>query len=137
LAFPSGRFGAAVGGTLAVDVAFPADKRLAVAEAALALVTGATDSAPDVPAATWDAARRGCHILVRFPDPARTRVAVGDGRTFAVVEVLVALPLTRGPGGFVLVRDGDRIARLSKYPPEACARFQDALVAATPVPPER
>lgn len=133
LAFPTGRGGAAVGGTLAVDVTFPAAERFPVAAAVLDLVLGATDATPGVPVTAWDAAQLGCHVWVRFPGPtAQARVVTRNDLRLHVAEVLVPLPLTRGPGGFVLVRDGDQIARLSKYPPAACARFQEVLAAATP-----
>ncbi len=47
-------------------------------------------------------------------------------------EVLVPLPLTGAPGGYVLVRDGGRVVRYSKYPHTAAARFQEVLAAAVP-----
>jgi hypothetical protein len=57
---------------------------------------------------------------------------VTGGADLAVAELLVPLPLTRDPGGFVLARDGDRVVRFTKYPHDACVRFQTQLLSATP-----
>lgn len=131
LAFFARRSGAEVTGTLAVDVTFPDADRPRVAVAARGLVEAATASLDRVPAADWDAARRLPHVLVRFPTP-HGRVTVSEATDVALNELLVPLPLTRAPGGFVLVRDGERVVRFSKYPHDACVRFQEALAAAVP-----
>ncbi|HYH68131.1 MAG TPA: hypothetical protein VD866_25785, partial [Urbifossiella sp.] len=81
--------------------------------------------------AAWDAAKRLPHVHVRFPTPHRA-VKVADAPDVALAEAVVPLPLARDPGGFVLVRDGERVVRFSKYPHAACVRFQGALSAAVP-----
>lgn len=127
------RNGAGVVGTLAVDIAFPDAERYRVAVAARGLVEAATASLDRVPAADWDAARRLPHVRVTFPIPRRLGfVPVEDGAPVPIDDVLVPLPLTRAPGGFVLVRDGERVVRFTKYPHDACVRFQEALAAAVP-----
>ncbi|MFO0796519.1 MAG: sigma-70 family RNA polymerase sigma factor [Gemmataceae bacterium] len=119
--------------TLAVDVTFPEAGRYHVGLAARLLVEDATDSSDGAGGAddVWNAARRLPHVHVRYPAPRRT-VRVADAPDIAVAEVLVPLPLTRAPGGYVLVRDGDRVVRFSKYPHAAATRFQEAIGAAVP-----
>ena len=119
-----------VSGTLATDVRFPDAACDRIGEATRGLVEGATHSADGADGA-WEAARRLPHVHVRFPAPRRT-VRVPGAADIAVAEVLVPLPLTRAPGGYVLVRDGGRVVSFSKYPHAAAARFQEALGAAVP-----
>ncbi|HEX4613835.1 MAG TPA: sigma-70 family RNA polymerase sigma factor [Urbifossiella sp.] len=128
----------AVTATLAVDVTFPDEARARVALAALDLVWDAAEISAGAPAAAWDAALRGCHVRLHFPGPTyQNRIPVEAGGHISIAEILVPLPLSRDPGGFVLVQDGGRIVRLSKYPPDACARLQEALAAAAPAPAGR
>jgi hypothetical protein len=49
-----------------------------------------------------------------------------------MAELVVPLPLTREPGGYVLVRDVGRVVRVGALPADACRRFQEALSAAVP-----
>ena len=128
-AFAARRDGADVTGVLAVEVVFPDADRPKVAVAARGLIDAATFVTDGTPAA-WDAAKRLPHVHVRFPTPHRD-VKPKDVRAVALTEALVALPLTREPGGCVLVREGERVVRFAKYPHADCVTFQEALAAAT------
>lgn len=130
LAFATRRNGADVTGLLAVEVVFPDADRPKVAEAARGLIDAATFVTDGTPAA-WDAAKRLPHVHVRFPTPHRA-LKVKDVGEVALAEALVLLPLTREPGGSVLVRSGERVVRFAKYPHAECVKFQEALAAATP-----
>lgn len=130
VAFVARRSGADVTGLVAVEVVFPDADRPKVAEAARGLILAATFVADGTPAA-WDAAKKLPHVHVRFPTPHRS-VKATDGKEVALAEALVLLPLTREPGGSVLVREGERVVRFAKYPHADCVRFQEALSAATP-----
>ena len=130
LAFAA-RDGAEVAGTLAVDVRFPDADRYRVAAAARALVEAAAESTEAVPGDAGAAALRGAHVRIQYPRPRRF-VKVDGGPNIALDLVIVALPLTRSPGGYVLVCYGDRVVRFSKFPAAAAARFQEALASAVP-----
>jgi hypothetical protein len=129
-AFAARRNGADITGILAVEVVFPDTARPKVADATRGLIDAATFVTDGTPAA-WDAAKRLPHVHVRFPTPHRA-VKAKDVRDVALAEALVLLPLTREPGGSVLVRSGERVVRFAKYPHAECVRFQEALAAATP-----
>ncbi|QDU18783.1 hypothetical protein [Urbifossiella limnaea] len=129
-AFAARRNGADVTGLLAVEVTFPDADRPKVAAAARGLIEAATFSDTSTPAA-WDAGRRLPHVHVRFPTPHQAVKGIGV-REVTLAEALVLLPLTREPGGAVLVRDGERVVRFAKYPHAACVTFQEALATATP-----
>ena len=131
LAFATRRNGADVTGTLAVDVVFPDADRPRVARAARDLLMATTTATADLPAAAWDAARRLPHLHVRFPTPHR-ELGMSGGPRFVLAEALFPLPLTRDPGGYVLVRNGDRVVRLSGFFGDAHVQFQKALSAAVP-----
>ncbi len=135
VAFVARRSGADVTGLVAVEVVFPDADRPKVAEAARGLILAATFVADGTPAA-WDAAKKLPHVHVRFPTPHRS-VKATDGKEVALAEALVLLPLTREPGGSVLVREGERVVRFAKYPHADCVRFQEALSAATPIVGDR
>lgn len=129
-AFAARRDGADVTGILAVEVLFPDADRPKVADATRGLILAATFATDGTPAA-WDAAKRQAHVHVRFPTPHRA-VKGADVQEVALAEALVLLPLTREPGGSVLVRSGERVVRFAKYPHAECVKFQEALTAATP-----
>jgi RNA polymerase sigma factor (sigma-70 family) len=122
--------GAEVSGRLAVEVTFPTPERYKLALAAVELARRATWSGA-VPPATWDTALRGCYVLVQLPRRPQ-RIPVQGAPDLMIAELLVPLPLTRAPGGFVLARSGDRVVRFTKYPHDTCVRFQETLAAATP-----
>jgi hypothetical protein len=134
LAVTTRRNGADVTGTLAVDVTFPDEARGRVAVAAIDLVRGRfAEPGEDVGRDVWDAARRGAHVHLRFPTPLRSVPAMVEGGGMLMAELIVPLPLTREPGGYVLVRDVGRVVRIGRLPADVCVRFQEAIAAAVPV----
>ncbi|MBN9521999.1 sigma-70 family RNA polymerase sigma factor [bacterium] len=123
--------GAELSGLLAVEVIFPTAERYKLAVAGVDLARAGRAARDRVPAAAWDAARRGCHVLARF-SKRQPCVPVAGSPDLVVAELLLPLPLTRDPGGFVLARDGDRVVRFSNYPNDARVRFQTQLLRTTP-----
>jgi hypothetical protein len=118
-----------VRGLLATDVTFSDDAGARLAAAVVDLLRSASYSR----AATeeeWLAARRHCHIRVRFPEGARP-VVPRDGEKVEVDEVIATFPLASTGG--LWVRSGDRITYFAKYSASSVDLVQRLLREARPV----
>jgi hypothetical protein len=117
-----------VRGLLATEVTFSDDAGAKLAGAVVDLLRTASFSR----AATeeeWLAARRQCHIRVRFPDRPRP-VVPGIGEKVDVDEVIATFPLASTGG--LWVRSGDRITYFAKYSGPSLDLIQNLLREARP-----
>jgi hypothetical protein len=118
-----------VRGVLAVPITFPTDSKPKVAEAALKLLLSQHSSADGVTDESWLAARKGCHLYVKFAKPPQA-VSVHQAKDIEVSEMVVVFPLHST--GYILVKSGGRVVHFTKYEAKPGKELQALLASAVP-----